>query len=1104
MTDTTTIEGDRVIRERELLNPLKPQLAEKKSPFVLPQIALADFAEAESLQLPLLDLLSLAKMPVAEIETPKLEDLHLPYMIELPDPVAEVPLAETGGKASRTSVMRIKILSDERSQFFVQMDVDAAALQTTVYEVEISRVIEKLGYTRAAEFLKQQSISYLKLLPRSVARKLAPYFDEEIEAPAEAIPSARQFGDVGASIDEGQEAEELLLALGRLIQRRARAIVVGVFTAPVVSLSTKETLRAFHIATQSKLADVFLPKDGSAPSPVLQNLMRGSSFLRAEQASVVGGQPVSIPPPVNFQNIPPVIANTEARVGSPDNPDGAGFTQDVPKADRVRSDQFAPMQGGTSQIPSGIDGASNNRNQSPNFLRFGKGKSPKNLPEPEPPPVVQVFVQENGEVLYFNLDDPRLQQHVSDFLGLDSSADGGQEIVGRREDNSGNGWNGGNGSGETDDAHQPLFNPVYPPDSTLVANLVDVAKQISFGKNETEERLRKQIQEQDEQNKTPLDLFLRLVALELARSNAANESGHDISLSLYLEIQRRIQIEAKLAEDGVEFDPEEDTGIPSSQDLEAALDLLQKNSAYNLAEPSGGLDGVDWSLAGGGNLKFNFDLIKRFYHEMQPGENTGAAIAQAAKFFVDNLGGLPQGDQATYMSFGVQTDRAWCMNFVNAVLHSRGLKPTGSDAAISALSLGNKVSFADVQPGDIVMRGDGHHVGIVVGRDARGNIIMANGNSGHTVRYSTVGPDYGVFIRHSGELDPHRPQSAATLSTGADTARTIADLKIPAPAAEDTVLRRDREFQNRLSSILGAPSDPQILNGLRGADVERYHSPGSSAYPPVTNFERSVPTMSWSSTPLPPIGQLMDKGDGKFTLARIGSSPGASGNVGLYIPNGFDPSKPAVMVPYMHGFGGGIMDATTRQQMDQWAKGRNVVFVVPQLGDHSDVRSGFDARAAGQFLSDASRALAEMYGRMHPDVSPDKFRDAFQNMQAVMMSYSGGYRATIPFLQQQRTIGVAALDTMYGNAGEYFKQFVKNGGFVDALFGDSTAGHTASFKAATSGANATVRHNPSSHGSLVQDAAADAIGRILARLGISDTPKQVIASGAAAPTSFVP
>jgi hypothetical protein len=210
----------------------------------------------------------------------------------------------------------------------------------------------------------------------------------------------------------------------------------------------------------------------------------------------------------------------------------------------------------------------------------------------------------------------------------------------------------------------------------------------------------------------------------------------------------------------------------SEAELKEALSNSTTPPAYT--PPPAGNKSVDWSAAGGGTQKFNFADIKDLYKQLETGEGAQGAIAGAGKFLYEKLAGINENNRAAYQACGVQTDRAWCMNFVNAALHMRGLKPSGSDAAISALSLGSKIPFSEAKPGDIILQADGHHAGIMMGRTKDGRAVMLSGNFNDTVAYSTVGADYGVVIRHSGELDPNRPE--AMVAKASETSR-ISDLK---------------------------------------------------------------------------------------------------------------------------------------------------------------------------------------------------------------------------------------------------------------------------------------------------------------------------------------
>ena len=82
------------------------------------------------------------------------------------------------------------------------------------------------------------------------------------------------------------------------------------------------------------------------------------------------------------------------------------------------------------------------------------------------------------------------------------------------------------------------------------------------------------------------------------------------------------------------------------------------------------------------------------------------------------------------------TDRnnLWCARFMNFVLERSGYQGTGSDAAKSFASYGQRISGPQVGAIAVLTRGrNGGHVGIVSGIDASGNPIIISGNHGHQV-----------------------------------------------------------------------------------------------------------------------------------------------------------------------------------------------------------------------------------------------------------------------------------------------------------------------------------------------------------------------------------
>jgi uncharacterized protein (TIGR02594 family) len=82
--------------------------------------------------------------------------------------------------------------------------------------------------------------------------------------------------------------------------------------------------------------------------------------------------------------------------------------------------------------------------------------------------------------------------------------------------------------------------------------------------------------------------------------------------------------------------------------------------------------------------------------------------------------------------------RLWCARFVNLVLKHSGYRGTGSDAARSFASYGQRVSGPQVGAIAVMARRGGGHVGVVSGIDASGNPIVVSGNNGNRVREAPI------------------------------------------------------------------------------------------------------------------------------------------------------------------------------------------------------------------------------------------------------------------------------------------------------------------------------------------------------------------------------
>jgi uncharacterized protein (TIGR02594 family) len=93
-----------------------------------------------------------------------------------------------------------------------------------------------------------------------------------------------------------------------------------------------------------------------------------------------------------------------------------------------------------------------------------------------------------------------------------------------------------------------------------------------------------------------------------------------------------------------------------------------------------------------------------------------------------------------FIGTGNPTSRAtlWCARFMNMVLRDLGYRGTGSDAASSFASYGQRVSGPQVGAIAVMSRHGGGHVGVVSGIDAQGNPILVSGNNGNRVREAAV------------------------------------------------------------------------------------------------------------------------------------------------------------------------------------------------------------------------------------------------------------------------------------------------------------------------------------------------------------------------------
>jgi hypothetical protein len=142
----------------------------------------------------------------------------------------------------------------------------------------------------------------------------------------------------------------------------------------------------------------------------------------------------------------------------------------------------------------------------------------------------------------------------------------------------------------------------------------------------------------------------------------------------------------------------------------------------------------------------------------------------------------------------------------------------------------------------------------------------------------------------------------------------------------------------------------------------------------------------------------------------------------LHIPQGFDPTRPAVMVVFFHGHGATLeRDVRDRQRLpDQIsAAGLNAVLVAPQFAfDAADSSAGkfWEPDGFKHFLDETARKLAALYG-------DQRSAAAFANMPIVIVAYSGGFGPTLSVLArggaQERIRGLVLLDALYAGIDQF-------------------------------------------------------------------------------------
>lgn len=216
--------------------------------------------------------------------------------------------------------------------------------------------------------------------------------------------------------------------------------------------------------------------------------------------------------------------------------------------------------------------------------------------------------------------------------------------------------------------------------------------------------------------------------------------------------------------------------------------------------------------------------------------------------------------------------------------------------------------------------------------------------------------------------------------------------------------------------------------------------------------------------------KFMDKVDG----ARVGHVSGRDGSVEwedvvfndrrvlLYVPQGFDIGKRALIVVFFHGNGATLeRDVIDRQQVAAQLAAANInaVLVAPQFAvDAADSSAGSFWRRDGfrKFVDEADHKLARQFPDPHAVAT-------FRASKVVLVAYSGGYLPAAWSLAigqlGSRLQGVILLDAMYGQIDKFvdWAERTHRSAFLFSAYSDSTRDQNQALKSELADAHVPYR-----------------------------------------------
>jgi hypothetical protein len=175
----------------------------------------------------------------------------------------------------------------------------------------------------------------------------------------------------------------------------------------------------------------------------------------------------------------------------------------------------------------------------------------------------------------------------------------------------------------------------------------------------------------------------------------------------------------------------------------------------------------------------------------------------------------------------------------------------------------------------------------------------------------------------------------------------------------------------------------------------------------------------------------------------------------MYVPAGFDPRRPALIVMFFHGHGSVIertvMEADLPRQITE--SGANAVLVAPQFAyDAADSSPGKFWRPAAfaRFVDEAATKLAQLLTPQGADLR--RLSGVFNLAPVMLVAFSGGYKPAAYVLARggaaHRIHSVVLLDALYDEEDKFAAWFAstRQRAFIASFYTESTAGNQAKLR----------------------------------------------------------